>query len=463
MPPEGDVHVGTDRKGNPVFVPARTHWQVRGGTGKGKSSLITYVLLQLIHLFHTDYIVVVDFGKDLALHNICKGAANAAGRVFREFTIGLSSAGRYFLDPIAACATHGSVPEIAEAICIAIGLAYGAGYGKSFHSAVNLETIARALERLIRSGLPITLQSLAAEIGRSKEVRSRDVSEASLLLQNLARLTQLHTFEDPSRQLTPRSGFEQRSIDYISAATMRASSIPIAVGTAAFTGVINEAVNRRDEELEDIYAHLLCDEASIMNGARSLEMQLPYVRKWAGLKFLHQFTSQWYENGKYFPDSLRSNCPVRILFGADTKEDFEDLQLASDDVIETFRSRSGATLDNLRITEQERLLPGLSANDIREVNRSGEAFFTGNARKGDPLIFRMCYPTVSPEEHERLSRLSVKDESEQPKPAPTKSTPAFNSERQKERRAAIEASIEKYAEAESFDVSGDDAAKKADS
>ena len=463
MPPAGCVHVGTDRDGSPVFVPALCHMQIQGASGKGKSVLMAYMLLQLIHLFRNQYILIIDLGGDLFLRNFCKGAAQAAGRMFREFVIGSPRGIRYYFDPVAVCTAGESVVSACQALLESLGLFYGSTYGKSFHGAVNSETLARPLERLMNAGRPVTLQSLTDEMLRGKQVRPRDVSEAALVLQNLSRVPELGTAEDPNRQLTFESGFENRTVDYMFLPTVRASSIPIAVATSAFNGAGGEAMRRRESGKDDVDGQLIFDEAAKMNGVSSLESKLALMRKWASIKLMHQFRSQWYEHGKYFPDSLRSNCPVRILFGGDTKEDFDDLQLSSDDVIDTFRSRSGATLDNLRITEQERLLPGLSGNDIRDVNRSGEAFFTGHARKdGGPLAFRICYPTTA-KEHEILSKLPMDDAPESLKPVSTGPAPAFDHERQKQRHAAIESLIAKYAEAESFDVTGGDATTKTDS
>ena len=130
------------------------------------------------------------------------------------------------------------------------------------------------------------------------------------------------------------------------------------------------------------------------------------ARKWVSMKLIYQYRSQWYEHGRYMPDSLAANCPVSIRFSASCEDDFRDLELQSDDEIKQIGSVTMASL-SVRKTVRDELRPRLERNKIREITRrDGWAFFTGSARKGDPLPFKIAYPTTI-EEHERLSLMPI--------------------------------------------------------
>ena len=347
------------------------------------------------------------------------GLVEEVGRLFREFTLATSF--RYYFDPIAACTANASVTEQAAIVTNGLGLWYGSGYGKSFHGSANREEIETSLERLHRAGIPPTLHALADEMRRGKRVRKRDISEAELRLRSMRRTPQLSVCADPTRQLTFSSGFRAASLDYFHLPAHRDEVMPVNVGTMALAGILNEATTRRERNEPQCYAHGFVDESALLNGARTMESKLPIARKWLSMKLIYQYRSQWYEHGRYMPDSLASNCPVRIQFSASCEDDFRELELQSDEEPKQLGSFTTAGL-SVRKTVRDEIRPRLERNKARKINRTnGWAYFSGSARDGDPLPFKIAYATTV-EEHKRLSHMPITPPEDTPTRA--KETPA---------------------------------------
>ena len=411
--PEDHVHAGTDESGNPLYLPARAHWDISGGSGSGKSVFIASILRQLIARYRDDYVCMIDLGGDPFLFNLCRAECEKVGRVFRYFT--LANNFTYYFDPIAACTANTSVVEQAAIVTSGLGLWYGSGYGKGFHGSINKEEIEEALDRLSRAGIQATLHSLGEELVRGKRVRTRDISEGELRLRSMRRIPQLAISDDLEKQLTFSSGLHQATVDYFFLPTNRDETTPVSVATMAGAGLLNEATTHAenatgDDQNKRRRAHLFIDEAAFLNGARTMESKLPIARKWLAIKLIYQYRSQWYEHGRYMPDSLASNCPVRILFSATCEDDFRDLQLQSDEEPQQTGIAVTSAGLSVRRTAQEQIRPRLSRNKIREISRKeGCAFYAGSARNGDPLPFKIVYPT-SRDEHERISEMPMRPE-----------------------------------------------------
>ena len=452
-PPKDHVIAGTDEDGKPVYLPARAHWDICGASGSGKGAFLGNMLLQLIARYPDEYLCFIDLGGDAFLYHLCREACEKSGRAFRHFT--LSSAFTYCFDPIAACTANTTVTERAAIITSGLGLWYGSGYGKSFHGSVNKEEVEKAFERLEKADIPATLNSLAEEMQRGKRVRQRDISEAALRLGSMRRVPQLSVADDPAKQLTFSSGFDTAAFDYFWLPTNRDDVMPVSVATMAFSGVLNEATTRRERGKQHRYAQVFIDEAALLNGARSMESKLPLARKWLSIKLAYQYRSQWCEHGKYMPDSIATNCPVRVLFSASCEDDFRDLQLQSDEEPKQLGSITSSGL-SVRKTIRDDIRPSLERNKIRDITKGeGRAFYAGSARKGDPLPFTIAYAT-SIEQHERLSHMPVMvledtiaaSNAPEPKPEPLR----LGGEGDKRRLAVLKKLLTKKRDLESFEA-----------
>lgn len=186
-----------------------------------------------------------------------------------------------------------------------------------------------------------------------------------------------------------------------------------------------------------------------------MESKLPLARKWLSIKLAYQYRSQWCEHGKYMPDSIATNCPVRVLFSASCEDDFRDLQLQSDEEPKQLGSITSSGL-SVRKTIRDDIRPSLERNKIRDITKGeGRAFYAGSARKGDPLPFTIAYAT-SIEQHERLSHMPVMvledtiaaSNAPEPKPEPLR----LGGEGDKRRLAVLKKLLTKKRDLESFEA-----------
>ncbi|MEO1530214.1 MAG: hypothetical protein AAFX06_32895 [Planctomycetota bacterium] len=381
-----------------------TNYCLCGPPGSMKSVLLVSMMSQFVKL-QNHAVVMVDLEGDLAAYHVLKKAADEAGKptylVCLDETVDCDGWDILANTPVFRHDPKRAVPGLVGAL----RLHSGEGYPNTFwtrHSTKDINKAVDALKAIDKWEFGDLAEQLKRNDAESKN--PNQVSEANLAADELFRYTKAMSARD--RQLFIGEAIEEGALVYFFVPSGLEGGAARSIASAVNWVVMVEAAMRFDSaESEERTTHLAVDGfAQIASKGSTTEAILNLARKWnVRLYLVLQSMAQVPEDLR---SVLRTNCQ-QAIFDASTREEQEYLRSLSFDVYrEGQRSMTVSGIDMPSQTQNEQLEPGLTRNQILEVNGMKQHFFwflkLGDKYR-EPMVAKVK-PAVSLEEHRVFKR-----------------------------------------------------------
>lgn len=382
-----------------------THSVLRGMTRSGKTILEANLLKA--YLKQDAPLLVIDLAGDFFLWNTLREECQARGRSFQTVSMDPGEDTLAF-NPLQGFDTTGTdVVRNAVTLVGGLGLDYGAGYGRGFFSAQNLEIALRAFEKLSSPNRPpFQLEELAETVTRMSNRKRGEPTELALALKLLSSYSKLDT--EGRQGLDIAEGIEQKSVMYFFMDTLFQGPVR-SVGTfAAFTAIM-AMMRRKRDGLSNRQLLIPIDEFASVARVPGFVDAIPQMLKFgAAFLLVHQSESQLIVNGdRSLSDIVFENCATRIYLTC-VGDDEVNLQRESSTSIATQESRTESGFFNSSVTQRDVESFDLEINRIKEVSSTAfQGFLMQRDGKGfqNPLPFRFDPPPLV--EHTRLASLPI--------------------------------------------------------
>lgn len=402
-----DLGINLDT-GNSLALPKsmfNTHAVLRGMTRSGKTLLLAKLLCS--YLEQGSPLLVIDLAGDLYLWNTIREACSDLGRSFQTVSMDSAEETRLF-NPLQGFDTTG-VDVVRNAVTLVggLGLDYGAGYGRGFFSAQNLEMALRAFERLSSPNRPpFQLEELSDTVTRMANRKRGEPTELSLALRLLSSYSKLDT--DGAIGMNIAEGIEQNSVMYFFLDTLFQGPVR-SVGTFAAFSAIMAMMRRKREGGDDRRLLIAIDEFASVARVPGFTDAIPQMVKFgASFLLVHQSESQLIVNGdRSLSDIVLENCHTRVYLTS-IGIDEVNLQRESGIKTETQQSRTESGFFSSSVTERDIEAFDLSINRIKEISSTAfQGFLMQRDGKGfqNPIPFQFPPPPLS--EHTRLASLAI--------------------------------------------------------
>jgi hypothetical protein len=443
------------------------HAIIRGGPGRGKTSFLERLAIQLIEaesrertawldaggLEHEPTsLLILDLKGEMALFNTTRFAAERAGIPFRCFTTHHGQSSNVFNFFAQSHLDKLSKGHISQELLQALGAEYGQAYGASFFSSVNevvlLNTLRQAhgiesfrdLHRFLSD--PNFYASISGTI-------AKDLQDARHLTSLANRLSDVHALNVTKGSVEDRPGvwanridmpslMKSRQVVYFYLSSLQAETEAATVARLAIFALMTAAAHRGPEDTHRVA--VIADEFQTLatrNIARVLEharsMRVPFV-------LAHQFREQLSDQTGADLARTVDHCTAWSLdFEATTAEDIERIEKLSlhgayarpawtrspgdvsdfdaDGVLGLETAARREVIEKINVLEVE--LPIYDHNTILELSAEPKiAWFFAKMRDGytqyigmTPIVWDFH---ISAEEHAELAR--------EPWPGPSEET-----------------------------------------
>ncbi|MEM8671144.1 MAG: type IV secretory system conjugative DNA transfer family protein [Planctomycetota bacterium] len=381
------------------------HTQIRGMTRSGKTILQALVLVS--YLTTGRPLLIIDLAGDLYLWNLLKEECDSRGRNFQTVSMDVQEDTLAF-NPLQGFDTTGN-DSVRNAVTLVqgLGLDYGAGYGKGFFSAQNVEIALKAFESLSApSRPPFQLTELAETVTRMSKRKRGEASELSLALELLAAYPKLDV--EAGDGLDIANGIESNSVMYFFIDTLFQGPAKSVGSFAAFSAIMGMMRRKREGKSHRKLLIAIDEFASVAKVSGFIEA-IPQMLKFdSSFLLVHQSESQLATNrDETLSNIVRENCSTRIYLTC-VGDDEVSLQRESKSSTTTQKSRTESGFFNSSVTHRDVEDYELKLNKIKEVSSTAfQGFLMHRDGKGfvNPIPFQFRPPPI--DEYARLSKQPI--------------------------------------------------------
>ena len=363
------------------------HGAVQGGTGSMKSTIVSYILCQLIKFWLAAIIDITDLGNTPEMFHRARLVCEQTGRPFRWISSPWNHDWDYFypwqsVTPL----THATLPRAVDLTMRAASLDHGEGFGKKYFGGVNRELVEQTFQQSLDHGIlcpsPEDLERFC--VIAAKQWRKGDVPEPLTFFRQLKHCPQLYPTES-GRRIDIASDYDQAPLYYGMLGSMLEST-SLAIAALKVWNAVQTQVDRQERGLPLRHIVLIVDEFPLVAHARSWQLLLTLALKYKiHLILIFQSAEQLRGDARGIDlrPILRDNTRWRIYLTA-AGDDIQPLRETSPEVPrpmpDGFNFRG---LADCSVTRQQIWDFDLDINEIHDMSETqGDFIFKQNTGRG---------------------------------------------------------------------------------